>query len=169
MYEGQMAYTSSLDPKKKGKQEKIFDPTIREHNGIRYKWEFLAKCHVQLKSNPETAVGAKRDGSFGGFACMFCAAEGHARGWEKAAPLKPVDTRSVKSSGSSKAADEFSASAPTFGNLQSFMDHLQMHREEAAWPCEEMRGRMKCIVGREAEKTEDWDINLTPPFSELSG
>lgn len=154
-----------------GKTIKIFDPTAREcgpmsnavvgpdgrgegSGGIRYKWAFLAKSHVYLKTLPE----GKPDGSFGGFACMFCAAEGANRGWSTSTLVSDAaSTRSGRSGHSSN-----NANTPVFGNLQLFMDHLQMHRRQENWPCAEMQGRMKCIVGRVADRSEEWEVNLLP-------
>jgi len=176
-----------LDKKgRPGKQEKIFDPTPRRcgplstaivgpdgqgegAGGVRYKWAFLAKCHVPLKNVPE----GKLDGTFGSFGCIFCAAEGQARGW-----TGPNGSLTASHGlGTSDAASTFSGrsehtptspggsqstATPIFGNIRMFMDHLQMHRKQEAWPCAEMQGRMKCILGRAAESGEDWEINFLP-------
>ncbi|KIW48299.1 uncharacterized protein PV06_00901 [Exophiala oligosperma] len=71
----------SSDNRRKGKPERKFDPRIRtsESGGIRYRWAFLARCHVQLKGM--VPVGETKDGSFGSFGCIFCCAEGKHRGW----------------------------------------------------------------------------------------
>ena len=125
---------------KKAKAEKTFDVRVRvAENGIRYRWAFLAKSHVQCKSMPEGPTA--RDGSFGAFGCIFCCAEGTARGW-----------------GTVRGGN----STPTFGNVSSYMDHLQMHRRPDAWPGAEMQGRTRCIVGRIAEASEDFEINFPP-------
>ena len=47
---------------------------------------------------------------------------------------------------------------PTFGGVQTFMNHLQEHRDRQ--PSGEVLYRMNCIVGRRAEINEDFDINL---------
>lgn len=188
LFEGPMhSVAGPLDKKgRPGKPEKIFDPTAREcgplstavvnqdgrgegAGGIRYKWAFLAKCHVTLKTMPE----GKPDGTFGSYGCIFCAAEGQARGW-----TGPNGTLTTSHGlGASDAASTFSGKSghttgsangtqsgatPIFGNIRMFMDHLQMHRREEAWPCAEMQGRMKCIVGRLAERGEDWEVNFLP-------
>lgn len=171
-----------------GKPEKIFDPTIRESGpistavvgtdgrgegsgGVRYTWAFLAKCHVPQKSIP---IGKQED-TFGGYGCIFCAAEGQARGWT--GPNGSLT--SAQGFGTGDAASTFSGKSghttssgggggntstatPIFGNLQTFMDHLQLHRKQEAWPCAEMQGRMKCVVGKTAEKGEEFDLNLLP-------
>lgn len=167
-----------------GKAEKAFDPTIREcgplstavvgpdgrgegSGGIRFKWVFLAKCHVPLKSLP-----VNQDGSAGSFCCIFCVAESSGRGW-----LEPTqsftgsnnDAASTLSGRSGSGGNSISAATGggggttrVFGNFTSFMDHLQMHRREDMWPGEEMRTRMKCVVGRVASRSEDWEVNFLP-------
>ena len=54
------------------------------------------------------------------------------------------------------------------------MDHLVEHREDL--PSEEVLYRMNCLVGRQANLNEDFDINLmslkvghVPQSSKLSG
>ena len=54
------------------------------------------------------------------------------------------------------------SAAPMFGNVQSFMQHLEMHRTAEGTPGVEMQGRMNCVAGRVAEAGEDFDINLPP-------
>lgn len=55
---------------------------------------------------------------------------------------------------------------PMFGNVATFMAHLEMHRSEEGWPGAEMRGRMKCIVGKVAGAGEDWEVNFVPVAEE---
>lgn len=164
-----------------GKPEKCFDQTIHEcgpistaiigpdgrgegSGGVRFKWAFLAKCHVPLKTVPEN-VG-KQTGTVGSYGCIFCMAEGAARGWT--GPNSSLsfgsanDAASTFSGTSGHSAGSTSTGTPVFGNLQLFMDHLQMHRREEGWPCQEMQMRMKCIVGRVAERQEEWEINFLP-------
>lgn len=50
---------------------------------------------------------------------------------------------------------------PMFGGVQSFMNHLQQHRDSP--PSGEVLYKMNCIVGRVADVREDFDINLPPP------
>lgn len=89
-YEGPV-YNSAVLADSNGKKKqkanwkpvKLFDPKVRtsESGAIRYKWAFLAKCHVVMKGMVpyETALG--QSGAFGTFGCIFCAAEGKQRGW----------------------------------------------------------------------------------------
>lgn len=54
------------------------------------------------------------------------------------------------------------ANTPVFGNLLSFLEHLEMHRVAAGAPGPEMLGRMKAVIGRVALEGEDWEINFMP-------
>jgi len=173
-----------LDKKgRPGKPERIFDPTTREcgpistaiigedgrgegSGGVRYKWIFLAKCHVPLQNVPD-----KLDGSVGGYACIFCCAEGSARGWTTSAggshslgmnEPRLIDAASTESGWSGCSSSATNDSTPVFENITSFMDHLHMHRKEENWPCPEMLGRMKCVVGRVADRNDDWEVNFLP-------
>ncbi|MCJ1470871.1 hypothetical protein MMC07_009518 [Pseudocyphellaria aurata] len=47
---------------------------------------------------------------------------------------------------------------PTFGGINSFMTHLQEHRDRL--PTGEVLYRMNCLVGRRAGPKENFDINL---------
>jgi hypothetical protein len=120
---------------------------------------FLAKSHVHLKTHVDHVGGGRpaREGEVGAFGCLFCATEGAARGWttHNANP-------SIKSGSSGNSGQSASRDTPIFGNLQSFMEHLEMHRVEAGWPGPEMLGRMKCVVGRVAGPDEAWEINFVP-------
>jgi hypothetical protein len=129
---------------------------------MQYKWTFLAKSHVQLKTPVDHLGGGRpaRDGEVGGFGCLFCCAEGVQRGWVSGANAGNASVRSG-STGSSGTHD--GKGTPIFGNVQSFMEHLEMHRREEGWPGAEMAGRMKCVVGRVAGGEEEWEVNFTPP------
>jgi len=73
------------------------------------------------------------DGSAGTFGCIFCCAERR-------------------------------TAAPMFGNLSSFMEHLaQEHRTMSVDVVEALRERIRCVVGREAGREEDFDVNFPPP------
>ena len=48
---------------------------------------------------------------------------------------------------------------PMFGGIQTFMNHLVVHREHL--PTGEVLYRMNCLVGRQAAIDEDFDINIT--------
>lgn len=60
------------------------------------------------------------------------------------------------------ASGKPSDGTPTFGNLHSFMEHLQRHRLYEWWPNVVMCERFKVIVGRVAGSGEEWDLNLLP-------
>ena len=153
---------------KKSKPEKTFDPKIRvssPENGIRYRWAFLAKCHVYVRMMPEGV----RDGTFGSFQCVFCAVEAERRGWSSATSnLSGTDGASTFSGSSGKTghgaggAGSNGAVGPVFGNVGAFMDHLGVHRRNGWWPCEEVCRRFKVVVGRVAEMGEEFDVNFTP-------
>ncbi|EXJ76440.1 uncharacterized protein A1O5_00948 [Cladophialophora psammophila CBS 110553] len=123
-----------------GETEESFETTVRESRcGVRYKWAFLAKCHV--RSSNATSMVQKNLG-FGLFACIFCCAMVSATG----VPSKFA-----------------SGDVPMFDSVDAFMEHLTAaHREGRAWPNADTLTRMKCIVGRVARADEEWDINLPP-------
>jgi len=152
-FEGPVYNTVNLsDGKKKGKAEKTFDPRVRisEGGGIRYRWAFLARCHVTLKAMvPQDAAP---DGSFGSFGCIFCCAEGKTRGW--------ISERT----GSASDKNVNASGTPIFGNVNVFMQHLEtVHRREEGWPNAEMVGRMKLVLGRVPPADEEgWEVNFVP-------
>lgn len=170
--------------KEKTKEEKIYDPeprasTVRgsdgETGGVRYKWAFLAKCHVPVKSMSDDFAllsGAGAKGEFGSFGCLFCCAEGVARGWvdkDENGKVLVHDGVSVMS-GSTGSADTTKSGTgsagksdtPIFKDLERFMEHLEMHRKEDGYPGAEMAGRMKCVFGRFAGEGEEWEVNFLP-------
>ncbi|KAF7505848.1 hypothetical protein GJ744_012470 [Endocarpon pusillum] len=210
-----------------GKPEKAFDPRLRvsESGGVRYRWVFLAKCHVMTKNTAGEAA-RRGDGSFGTFGCLFCCAEGVGRGWiQQEEGESNTNTNNNNNSrdntvveldagsggggggggGAMAAGAGFAAAfllgrrktvvgnatstnatstttttttnnnnsnnhplttptsaVPMFGNVESFMQHLEMHRTEQGTPGVEMQGRLKCVVGRAAEPGEDFDVNFLP-------
>ena len=162
-FEGPISLTSALPSsgKKAGKPEKVFDPKVRmSKGGIAYRWAFLAKCHVTTKG---TAEGVK-DGSVGTFGCLFCSAEGMGRGWlDERDGLGAGAGAGVGAAAGRRGRGEVSNSTPMFGNVDSFMQHLGMHRTAEGMPGVEMQIRMKCVVGRMAEVGEDFDVNFPPP------
>ncbi|KIW99218.1 uncharacterized protein Z519_00881 [Cladophialophora bantiana CBS 173.52] len=123
-----------------GETEESFETTVRESRcGVRYKWAFLAKCHVR-PSNATSMV--QKNLGFRMFACIFCCAMVSAMG----VPGKFA-----------------SGGVPMFDSVDTFMEHLTVaHRDRGAWPKADTLTRMKCIVGRVARADEDWDINLPP-------
>ncbi|KAJ9606679.1 hypothetical protein H2200_008687 [Cladophialophora chaetospira] len=161
---------TSEDKKKKGKPEKVFDPRIRvsEGGGVRYRWAFLARCHVSLKGL--VTIDAPKDGSFGSFGCIFCCAEGKNRGWfDTAAADGPITTsnasvKSGRTANSGVKMDAGTQATPIFGNVASFMQHLEtVHRQQDGWPNAEMVGRFRVVVGRVAGVQDGaWEINLVP-------
>lgn len=163
---------TSDNKKKKGKAERIFDPKVRvsESRGIRYRWAFLARCHVSLKGMVPQNTPLGRDGSFGCFGCLFCCAEGKNRGWVDISNGKPAGSNaSVKSGRTTKSDGKGDSTSggqetPIFGNVASFMQHLEtVHRHQDGWPSAEMVGRVRVVVGRVAPVEEEgWEINFVP-------
>jgi hypothetical protein len=164
--------------KKKGKPVKRFDPRIRVsgRGGVRYKWTFLAKCHVQLKGVYPYEVADGRSGCFGSYGCIFCCAEGKYRGWIESGKdgssnmlSQRGSSASVKSGHTANSAAQVSKGetnqTPIFGNIISFMEHLeQVHCTENGWPNAEMQGRFNVVVGRIPREDEDgWEVNFVPP------
>ncbi|KAK4935370.1 hypothetical protein LTR10_023574 [Elasticomyces elasticus] len=170
-FEGPMhnSVNTTDDKKKKGKPEKAFDPKIRvsESGGIRYKWAFLARCHVALKGMVPNEM---RDGSFGSYGCIFCCAEAKNRGWlngDEAQSIRSSTSGSMRSGHTANTAvkvDGKDSVTPIFGNVASFMLHLEsVHRGQDGWPNAEMLGRFRVVVGRLAGVHEEgWDINFVP-------
>ena len=150
-----------------------------------YKWSFLAKCHVSIKSQPTTFsptycyIGPgeeQKSGEFGSFGCVFCACEAQRRGWALSGNDILTDTEEEEGKNMFRRAKEkrngdaasIAESAgggggtPIFGNVSSFMEHLQVHRREEMRPGIEMCGRLKAVVGRAPAKDEDFEIALLP-------
>ncbi|KIX95498.1 uncharacterized protein Z520_08618 [Fonsecaea multimorphosa CBS 102226] len=164
---------TSDDKKKRGKPERIFDPRIRvsEGGGIRYRWAFLARCHVSLKGIALADTPSSRDGSFGSFGCIFCCVEGKSRGWldlSRTASNVTGSTASIKSghgnNNATKTEGVAQATTPIFGNVSSFMQHLEnVHRHQDGWPNAEMVGRFRVVVDRTAPVEEaGWEVNFVP-------
>lgn len=113
---------------------RTYDMTIRTHpaTGIRYRWSFLAKSHIFIKKI-QLIHPQGSDGTIGVFGCIFCCAQ--QRG-----------------------------PAPTFGNLDTFMEHLhKQHRDiEPSPQMEILLDRARCVLGRVADTTEDFDVNIPP-------
>jgi hypothetical protein len=138
------------------KREKAFDNRVwLSEGGIKYRWAFLAKCHVLNKT--EDTNPKKHDDISGIFGCVFCSAEGSARGWEVGSVSAQLTTLGGFTNDRKQASI-----TPLFPNLQSFMAHLEMHREAKGTPGLIMASRMNCIVGRVADDSEDFDLNLPP-------
>jgi hypothetical protein len=119
-----------------------FDLRIRYHasTGIRYRWSFLAKSHVNMRTLPKST-----DGSEGIFMCIFCCAEKR-------------------------------TSTPVFGNVDLFMEHLQVHggrpgsdgSSPAKIPDQDLLNRTKCVVGRLADQSEEFELNIPPIMLEVA-
>ncbi len=142
-FEGQARAPRRLDLAKKIALEQFhFDGTVYQSRGggVRFKWVFLAKCHLPLMRR-----STEWDGTF---ACVFCCVEGQARGW-------------LAHNGKGHGHDN--GGVATFTNKAGIIEHMdQVHRVKKGWPSTDMQVKTKCIVGQFAEATEEWDINLLP-------
>lgn len=170
----QNSVNMSEGSKKKAKPERVFDPRVRisEGGGVRYRWAFLARCHVALKGLVPFDTPLGREGAFGSFGCIFCCAESKSRGWTDAsssATMNASSNASIKPGHTANSAAKMSDSSigqatPIFGNLSSFMQHLEsVHRAQEGWPNAEMVGRMRVVIGRVAPLEEEgWEVNFVP-------
>lgn len=154
-FEGPAAVSTALPSGGRGavKRDKTFDPQVRiSEGGIKYRWVFLAKCHVQKKLAVNDALNR---GDM--YACYFCCAEGAAKGWVD-------DTLSAQLAMLGTFGDKKStlSSTPTFSGLAAFMAHLETHRISSRTPGLIVANEMNCIVGRVAHDHEDFDLNLPP-------
>lgn len=126
-----------LPGQKRSKAERTYDLKVRECSGggVLYRWAFLAKCHVMIKSTAELNTPEQRRGEYGSFGCIFCASEAQRRGWALSGNDIYTGADEAKK-GKKHAADAVSVNSgagggtPIFGNVGSFMDHLQVHRRE---------------------------------------
>jgi hypothetical protein len=71
---------------KRSKAKITYDLQVRKcaGGGVLYRWAFLAKCHVSIRSAAELGTPEQRHGdygTFGTFGCIFCACEAQRRGW----------------------------------------------------------------------------------------
>ena len=153
-FEGPASVSKALPSGGRGstKIEKTFDSKVRlSEGGIKYRWHFLAKCHVSKKLTIGDAVN-------GGdvFACYFCCAEGAAKGWLK--DSTDAQLASLGGSGEKKATQ--SNMTPTFNGLEAFLGHLETHRLPNRTPGLIVANEMNCIIGRAAHEHEDFDLNL---------
>jgi hypothetical protein len=169
---------NTLPGQKRSKAEKTYDLKVRESSstsggggGVLYRWGFLAKCHVHIKSTAELGTAEQRRGEYGSFGCIFCACEAQRRGWALSGNdiYTGTDEGGTKKGGGKKGADAASVNSgaigggtPIFGNVSSFMEHLQVHRREEMRPGIEMLGRVKGVAGRVPEKGEEFDVALLP-------
>jgi hypothetical protein len=163
-------YPVQLPGQKKAKPEKSFDLKPREcvGGGVLYKWAFLAKSHVQIKSSAELGSVEQRRGEYGSFGCIFCAGEAVRRGWALSGSdiwtgLKEKDKHNKRGGGDGGSINSGTGGGtPIFGNLGSFMEHLQVHRREDMRPGVEMMGRVRGVAGRAPEVGEEWEVVLLP-------
>ncbi|KAL1962457.1 hypothetical protein VTN77DRAFT_9658 [Rasamsonia byssochlamydoides] len=107
-----------------------YDGEVRVHEQTGIRYRWVFLAKSHVHMK---RIPEKTDGSVGTFGCVFCCAERH-------------------------------GPAPVFGNLASFMEHLLLrHRQMAdsdSPGLEALLDRTRCIVGRVADDSEDFDINL---------
>lgn len=132
------------------KREKTFDMRVRTSpGGIKYRWIFLAKSHILNTSESDPSNSNDRYG------CYFCYAEGATKG--------RLNDMQVQSSGERGGETSTASVAPAFEGLHAFLAHLETHRLPDRIPGLIVANEMNCIVGRVADESEDFDLNLPPP------
>ncbi|KAL2396987.1 hypothetical protein ABEF93_005505 [Exophiala dermatitidis] len=168
------------------KREKMFDPQIWvSPGGIKYRWVFLAKSHVpsKLAATKGTTTGrssAHKNSNAAAedvFGCYICHSEGAARGWldDNCQTTQRAESRPVMGLGSLEEGntatggkggdnedDKTSKTTPTFTGVRAFLAHLETHRTASRTPGFIVATEMNCIVGRVADDSEDFDLNLPP-------
>lgn len=126
-------------PVKKGKTETIVDPNIYTSAvGIRYKWIFLAKSHVKKKT-------------------MEMGRNNRVKNNEKDDCNYGCVICSVEGNVTG-----------IYGNVETLMNHIFLEHARGATANPKTLSKSKCIIGRTATSTEDWDINI-PSTDMLSG
>lgn len=157
LFEGPASVSKALPSGGRGsaKVEKTFDNKVRRsEGGIKYRWNFLAKCHVSKKLKIDSDALNSADV----FACYFCCAEGAAKGW-----LDHGMSTQLASLGTFGAKKVTPVNVtPTFQGVQAFMMHLETHRQPMRTPGLIVANELNCIIGRLAQDHEDFDLNLPP-------
>ncbi|KIW98214.1 uncharacterized protein Z519_01798 [Cladophialophora bantiana CBS 173.52] len=155
-FEGPALVSKALPSGGRGsvKTEKTYDNKVRySEGGIKYRWNFLAKCHVSKK----LMIGdAMNNGDV--FACYFCCVEGAAKGWIE----DGVSSQLARLGGFGEKKATMANVTPTFTGLQAFLTHLETHRLPDRIPGLIASNEMYCIVGRVAHEQEEFDLNLPP-------
>ena len=154
-FEGPAAVSTALPSGGRGavKKEKSFDSQVRvSSGGIKYRWAFLAKCHVFNKGTHSDATNSNDV-----FGCYFCCAEGAAKGW-----MDQGVNAQLATLGTFENQKATANVTPTFEGLDVFLEHLETHRLPARTPGLIVANELNCIVGRVARDSEDFDLNLPP-------
>ncbi|KAM5434674.1 hypothetical protein MferCBS31731_006620 [Microsporum ferrugineum] len=116
----------------------MFDQTVRLHGPSGNRYRWI----FLAKSHVECRPSKPTDKVVCGFGCIFCSAQNH-------------------------------GPAPIYGNLDTFMEHLREHGGRGyAWdrkkPSQPLLDWTRCILGRIADDSEDFDINI-PTVAEVGG
>ncbi|KAK2865339.1 hypothetical protein FQN49_003676 [Arthroderma sp. PD_2] len=116
----------------------IFDQTVHLHGPSGNRYRWI----FLAKSHVECKAAKPTDKPVCGFGCIFCSSQNH-------------------------------GPAPIFGNLDTFMEHLREHGGRGfAWdrkkPSQPLLDWTRCILGRVADDSEDFDINI-PTVAEIGG
>lgn len=112
-----------------------YDTTVRTHapTGISYRWAFLAKSHVFTTKKLQSRTDTGT--KMDGSTGVF---------------------------GCIFCCAEQRGPAPTFGNLDTFMEHLLGCHRAMRPHMEVLLDRTRCVVGRVADFAEDFDVNIPP-------
>jgi hypothetical protein len=125
-------------PTKRNKKETIMDPNIYTSAvGIKYRWLFLAKSHVKNRNHASAATRGPKP--------------------SKPVGVRPDDGDSDCNYGCVICSVEGNVTG-IYGNAETLMNHIFM--EHVRSMSEKTRLKSKCILGREAGKGEDWDLNI---------
>ncbi|EZF75661.1 hypothetical protein H105_02854 [Trichophyton soudanense CBS 452.61] len=116
----------------------MFDQTVHLHGPSGNRYRWI----FLAKSHVECKPPKPTDKVVCGFGCIFCSVQNH-------------------------------GPAPIYGNLDTFMEHLREHRGRGyAWdrkkPSQPLLDWTRCILGRIADDSEDFDINI-PTVAEVGG
>ncbi|WEW59184.1 hypothetical protein PRK78_004653 [Emydomyces testavorans] len=127
-----------------GSSSQEFDQRVRLHepSGIRYRWAFLAKSHIALKTTPKAT-----DGTSGSFGCIYCCVE--QRGPAPVFANLDMFMEHLRIHGGSAGG---SADA-----------------RETQMPPQAVLDWTKCILGRVASEDEGFDINIPKVVAEIGG
>ncbi|KAI1942731.1 hypothetical protein LOZ66_001137 [Ophidiomyces ophidiicola] len=118
-----------------GSSSKDFDQSVRLHSssGVRYRWAFLAKSHIPIRSTLK-----RTDGTGGSFGCIYCCAE-----QQGPAPVfADIDT--------------FMEHLKLHGGAAGGTTEAQAKRV----PSQDLLNWTKCIIGRVAPEDEGFDLNI---------
>ena len=105
--------------------------------GIKYRWLFLAKSHVKNRNHASAATRGPKP--------------------SKPVGVRPDDGDSDCNYGCVICSVEGNVTG-IYGNAETLMNHIFM--EHVRSMSEKTRLKSKCILGREARKEEDWDLNI---------